>query len=109
MSDEAALVRRYFSQTEIAAYERLEPHERSAAFFNGWTRKEAYVKAVGRGLGLALDSFDVSLGDAAQARLLRDSDISNDGRTWSLAALPLGAGISAATVLEGGEFRIIPA
>ncbi len=46
MSDEAALVRRYFSASEIAAYERLGPDERTPAFFHCWTRKEAYVKAV---------------------------------------------------------------
>lgn len=109
MSDEAALVRRFFSAAEIAAYEQLEPPMRSQAFFNCWTRKEAYVKAVGRGLGLPLNSFDVSLGDGAEARLLRASETDDDGRTWSLAALQPGIGISAAAVLEGGDFLIIPA
>lgn len=108
-SDEAALVRRFFSVSEIAAYERLAAPERTRGFFNCWTRKEAYVKALGRGLGLPLDSFDVSLGDGAEARLLRASTIGDDGRTWSLAALQSGAGISAAAVLEGGEFRIVAA
>jgi 4'-phosphopantetheinyl transferase len=109
MSDEAALVRRFFSAAEIAAYEQLEPHARSPAFFNCWTRKEAYVKAVGRGLGLPLDSFDVSLGDGAEARLLRASGTGDDGRAWSLAALQPGIGVSAAAVLEGGDFLITPA
>lgn len=109
MSDEAALVRRYFSASEIAAYEQCAASVRTAAFFNCWTRKEAYVKAVGRGLGLALDSFDVSLGDGDDARLLRPSVIGDDGRAWSLAALQLGAGVSAAAVLEGTQFRIIAA
>jgi 4'-phosphopantetheinyl transferase len=109
MSDEAALVRRYFSVSEIAAYEALAPDARTPAFFNCWTRKEAYVKAVGRGLGLPLDSFDVSLSDGADARLLRLSAIGDDGRSWSLAALHLGAGVSAAAVTQGGEFRIVQA
>jgi 4'-phosphopantetheinyl transferase len=109
MSDEAALVRRYFSASEIAAWERLAPLQRTAGFFNCWTRKEAYVKAVGRGLGLPLDSFDVSLGEGADARLLRASAIGDDGRAWSLAALHVGERVSAAAVLEGDEFRIIPA
>jgi 4'-phosphopantetheinyl transferase len=108
-TDEAALVRRFFSASEIAAYERLAPPQRTEAFFNCWSRKEAYVKAVGRGLGLPLDSFDVSLGDASDARLLHDSAIGNDGRSWSLAAVQAGTGISAAVVLEGPDFRIIPA
>jgi 4'-phosphopantetheinyl transferase len=109
MSDEAALVQRYFSASEIAAYELLAPAQRTPAFFNCWTRKEAYVKAVGRGLGLPLDSFDVSLGDGANARLLRASAIGDDGRAWSLAALQLRDEVSAAVVLEGEEFRVVPA
>lgn len=108
VSDEAALVRRYFSASEIAAYESLASPRRTRGFFNGWTRKEAYVKAVGRGLGLPLDSFDVSLDDD-DARLLRPSAIGEDGRTWTLAALPLQEGVSAAVVLEGADLRIIPA
>jgi 4'-phosphopantetheinyl transferase len=108
-SDEAALVRRFFSASETAAYEQLAPALRTQAFFNCWTRKEAYVKAVGRGLGLPLHSFDVSMGDAAEAHLVRASEVAADGRSWSLAAPQLDTGISAAVVLEGGAFHIIPA
>ncbi len=107
MSDEAALVRRYFSASEIAAYEQHPESQRTQAFFNCWTRKEAYIKAVGRGLGLPLDSFDVSLDDAAEARLLRASAVQDDGRSWSLAAPQFGTGVSAAVVLEGDAFRIV--
>ncbi|MEO6079240.1 MAG: 4'-phosphopantetheinyl transferase superfamily protein [Steroidobacteraceae bacterium] len=109
LHDEAALVRRYFSASEIAAYELLAPALRTPAFFNCWTRKEAYVKAVGRGLGLPLDSFDVSMGDCARARLLRVSEAADDGRCWSLSAPQLDAGVSAAAVLEGAAFHILPA
>jgi 4'-phosphopantetheinyl transferase len=107
-SDEAALVRRYFSPHEIAVYEATAPEARMQAFFNCWTRKEAYVKAVGRGLGLPLDSFDVSL-DRNDARLLRASAVQDDGRRWSLASPQLEAGVSAAVVLEGADFLIQPA
>jgi len=58
----AALVERFFSPNEKAAFRKLAPHEEDAAFFAGWTRKEAYVKAVGKGLRFPLDRFDVSLG-----------------------------------------------
>ncbi len=107
MSDEGALVRRYFSASEIAAYEQYPQSLRTRAFFNCWTRKEAYIKAVGRGLGLPLDSFDVSLDEAADARLLRASAVQDDGRNWSLGAPQFENGVSAAVVLEGTPFRIV--
>jgi len=105
MRDEAAIVLRYFSAAEVEAYNALPAARRSEAFFNGWTRKEAYVKAVGRGIALALDSFDVTLGDAADARLLRSSVQPGDTRHWSLAAPQGPQGVSLAVVLEADHIR----
>jgi 4'-phosphopantetheinyl transferase len=108
MRDEAALVRRFFSPTEIAAYERLPEVERHAGFFGCWTRKEAYVKAVGRGLSLPLGSFDVTLGPGVEARLLRPSAVQDDGRQWALGAPEGPTGWSLAVVLEGEACHIQP-
>ncbi len=108
MSDEAAVVRRFFSPAEIAAYEALPSALHTRAFFQCWTRKEAYVKALGRGLGLPLASFDVSLQDSGETLLLRASAVQDDGRSWSMAAPPMHDGISAAVVLEGAPFLIQP-
>lgn len=109
VSDEAALVRRFFSKVENEVYEALPDTVRQCGFFECWTRKEAYIKAVGRGLGLPLDSFDVSFGDGLPARLLRPSAVANDARAWSLAALDMPPGASAAVVLEGETCHILPA
>jgi 4'-phosphopantetheinyl transferase len=108
LRDEAAVVRRFFSPTEVAAYEALQPALRTRGFFQCWTRKEAYVKAVGRGLGLPLDSFDVALQDSSEQLLLRASAVQDDGRSWSMAAPAMDDGISAAVVLEGAPFLIRP-
>lgn len=105
MNDEAALVRRYFSPAEIAAYEALPPAQRTEGFFNCWTRKEAYIKAVGRGLGLPLDSFDVSIGSGADACLLRPSGLCDDSLQWSLAAPTLAPQVSMAVVLQAVDVR----
>jgi 4'-phosphopantetheinyl transferase len=104
--DEGALVRRFFSVHENAAYEALALERRTEGFFNCWTRKEAYVKAVGRGLGLALDSFDVALESGVAAPLLRPSALCNDGRRWSLAAPEAIAGVSMAVVLEAENLHL---
>jgi len=108
MRDEAALVRRFFSSSEIAAWEALPAEQRQAAFFNLWTRKEAYIKALGRGLSLPLHSFDVSHEGGAGARLLRPSALAADGRPWALAAPEAGAGLSLAVVLEAGVCHTSP-
>lgn len=108
MNDAAALVRRYFSPAEIAAWEAVPPAQRSEAFFNIWTRKEAYVKAVGRGLALALDSFDVSIESGPAARLLRPSALVDDGRSWSLAAPVAEPGASLAVVLQAETLYVAP-
>jgi len=108
MRDEAALVRRFFSPVENAAYDALAPDLRTEAFFNCWTRKEAYIKAVGRGLGLPLDSFDVSMNRGAEARLLRTSTLCEDGRCWSLAAPDGPSGTSLAVVLESDSVVVLP-
>lgn len=55
--DLMAMARSHFSMTEIEAIGRLSPAERTAAFFVIWTRKEAFVKAIGRGLSFPLRSF----------------------------------------------------
>jgi 4'-phosphopantetheinyl transferase len=108
MRDQAALVRRFFSPAENAAYDALPPAQRSAAFFHCWTRKEAYVKAVGRGLGLPLDSFDVSMEPGEAARLLRPSALCQDGRRWSLAAAEGPPRTSIAVVLESDSLFVLP-
>jgi 4'-phosphopantetheinyl transferase len=107
MRDEAALVRRYFSPVEIAAWEALPPSERTEAFFNLWTRKEAYIKALGRGLSLPLASFDVSHGSGAAAKLLRPSDLAGGG-VWSLAAPEARPGYSLAVVLGADACHTLP-
>jgi 4'-phosphopantetheinyl transferase len=109
LGDEAALVRRFFSPAENAAYEALAPAERTRGFFECWTRKEAYIKAVGRGLGLPLDSFDVSFGAGCEPALLRPSADVPEGRSWTLAAPSLGAGISVAVILEGDACHMVQA
>jgi 4'-phosphopantetheinyl transferase len=108
LSDEAALVRRFFSPAENAAYEALAPAERTRGFFECWTRKEAYIKAVGRGLGLPLDSFDVSFGPGQSPKLLRPSDAVPGGKGWALAVPDMATGVSVAIVLEGDACQTLP-
>lgn len=60
--DTDSLCRNYFSAEETETYFRTVPDERKALFFRIWTRKEAFMKAVGLGLAIPLKSFSV-IGD----------------------------------------------
>lgn len=60
--DHLGLARRYFHPHEVAAIER--DSDPQAAFFRIWTLKEAVVKALGTGLSLPLDEFEVSIAGA---------------------------------------------
>ncbi len=62
------LAARFFSANENATYRAIPAPERRAAFFRCWTRKEAFIKAIGEGLSYPLDRFDVNLDEPAAIR-----------------------------------------
>ena len=67
---EENLAERFFAPGECVQLRNVPPPERLAAFFRCWTRKEAFVKALGLGLSLPLDSFEVSIADESEPRLI---------------------------------------
>jgi 4'-phosphopantetheinyl transferase len=95
------IAERFFSPWEVAILGRVPPDRRSETFFACWSRKEAYVKAKGDGLSLALDEFDVSLAPGEPAAILRTRGDPDEARRWSLAALDPGPGYAAAVAIEG--------
>jgi 4'-phosphopantetheinyl transferase len=66
------IVTRFFSPTEQQAWASLSSEERPAAFFRAWTRKEAYVKARGEGLGHASERYTVDFSPTGSAGLVSD-------------------------------------
>jgi len=52
MSDADDIAARYFSRRENTTYRTLHPRDRPRGSLNCWTRKEAFVKALGDGLSI---------------------------------------------------------
>jgi len=89
------IAHRYFSREEIAELNSLSPDLRPLGFFLCWTRKEAYLKAKGEGLGIPLDRFQVSLTPGTPSRL-----VSADSSLWSLFSFDVESNYAAACVTE---------
>jgi 4'-phosphopantetheinyl transferase len=102
-TDCLALAERFFAPVEAAHLASLGQDERSGAFFEYWTLKEAYVKATGLGLSMPLDSFHFELGappvvSFADGRAENPSD-------WHFAQLSLQPGYAAAVAIRSGAVR----
>ena len=105
LPDADQIAYRFFSADEIATLNSLPVSQRPQAFFNCWTRKEAYIKAIGKGLSQPLDQFEVSLAPGAPASLLSVRGAPEEASRWSLKALTPASGYAAALAVEGHNWR----
>jgi 4'-phosphopantetheinyl transferase len=96
----AEIAERFFSSREIKQLRSLDDESRAEAFFNCWTRKEAYIKARGEGLSHPLQQFTVSLIPGERAALLDAAGGSSEVSRWRLQELKPKAGYAAAVVTE---------
>lgn len=100
------MAERFFSVTEKDVFLALPKSEKKEAFFNCWTRKEAFIKAIGDGLYWPLDKFDVSLSPEEPAELLSIDGDTAKASKWHLEDLSPASGFSAACAVEG-DCRIL--
>jgi len=76
------MARTNFSKSEQETLFSLPKSQQRLAFFTCWTRKEAYIKAVGDGFALPLRSFDVTFLPDDPPCILRA--IGDDPQNWQL-------------------------
>jgi 4'-phosphopantetheinyl transferase len=84
--DADELADRFFSPTEAASLRALQLDLRSLAFLACWTRKEAFIKALGLGLSCPLDAFDVTIDPDAPARIIRIEERIDALANWAMEA-----------------------
>src|SRR5439155_12588368 len=91
----------FFSSAELRQFASIDSESKTQAFFNCWTRKEAYIKARGEGLSFPLDQFDVSLAPDAPATLLANRLDRADVSRWSFRGLFLVPQYAEVLAVEG--------
>jgi 4'-phosphopantetheinyl transferase len=104
-SDLESVAAEFFCPEEYAEFISIHPAQRCDAFFTGWTRKEALVKAVGGGLSMPLDSFRVGLRSGQGAVVARPFSESC-GQSWHVHHLTPAPGYVGALVFSGGDRAI---
>lgn len=100
------LARSHFSSAERTALLSLPLAQQREAFYLCWSRKEAYIKAKGRGLSLPLDQFDVSLVPGEPAALLASREDIQATERWSLRELAPGSRYAGALAVEGSGCKL---
>ena len=103
----AEIAKRFFPRREAAMLLALPTEAQRQAFFRCWTRKEAYIKALGDGLSLPLDQFD--LPPAAEEPDMAPGAQQDPSETsrWSLQELTAAPGYAASLAVEGHDWRLV--
>ncbi len=102
LPDLEAIAGRFFCKAETAELVSIaDDLERREAFYRCWTRKESYIKAIGRGLAEPLDAFQVSLLPGEAPRLVRIGQDADAGAAWTLHHLEPAPGYVGALAHPG--------
>ncbi|MCZ6633047.1 MAG: 4'-phosphopantetheinyl transferase superfamily protein, partial [bacterium] len=64
------IAKRFFCRAEYEVFLQVPDDQKQLAFLNCWTRKEAFIKALGEGLYYPLDAFEVTLTPGEDAQLV---------------------------------------
>ncbi len=96
----------FFSPQEVYDLFSVPANQRVRAFLQGWTRKEAYLKAVGCGLSQPTRSISVSLKPDKPAELLAVDTDPQELNRWSLLDISIPGQYAAALCVEGYNWRV---
>jgi 4'-phosphopantetheinyl transferase len=95
-----AVAHNYFAPAEIEILGTTVASERATCFFRLWTLKEAYLKAIGTGLGTPLDSFAFTLAPIGIDFLRHTAD---DPGRWQFESIPVTGGHVLSVAMAGGS------
>lgn len=100
------IAEKFFSPHENAVLRSLPSNLQPKAFFTCWTRKEAYIKATGKGLSIPLNQFEVSLLPGEPAVLLSIQSDIEAASHWLLQDLNPSPNYVAALAIKRHEWQL---
>lgn len=100
------LAERYFAKSEVAEFLQLSEQNRQAGFYRGWTCKEAYMKATGRGMSQPLSSFTVRIDPDQPASLLSIDGQPDEPPRWSVWSFDVTPNYAAAAMVARRPARL---
>jgi 4'-phosphopantetheinyl transferase len=100
------IAERFFAPEECQRLRTLPREKQVEAFYECWTRKEAYLKVQGKSLNQPPDHLPMTLVSAPSASGPTIIDSSDEIRKWALWQLAPGAGYAGALVVEGGGKKL---
>lgn len=95
------IVDNYFSKQEIKALHKIARPLQTEAFYRGWTRKEAFIKAKSKGLSFPLDSFSISIDSDENAQLYKTIWDENEKDLWRIIPFQTTKDYKAAFAVKG--------
>lgn len=102
----SSLIPAVFTDQEMAVFRSLPVVQQRPAFYNGWTRKEAFIKAIGEGLSFPLQQFDVSVTPDRPAQLLRVQGEPDAPARWQMRGFTPAADYAGAVVVEARSAEV---
>lgn len=100
------IAQRFFSPGEISSLERMDKVNQTAGFFQNWARKEAFIKATGKGVSFPLERCDVSLfSESTWSPIILLGDYLESSGWYGQDLFP-GHGYAAAIAVEGNNWEL---
>jgi 4'-phosphopantetheinyl transferase len=87
IEDITDIARQFFSPQEHSKFILVPEDQKIETFYTIWTRKEAFIKAIGEGLSYPLNTFDVAFLSNDPVKILQINNSTIDTAKWSLHSL----------------------
>lgn len=100
------IAERFFSKEEFEALKAAPGDQRTRAFFNCWSRKESYIKAIGMGVSYPLEGFTVTLASNDAPASLKVYADATEAARWSMYDLDVAEGYATALIVENPPVSI---